>query len=882
MPRFRCFAVALILTVRAFAADPTVFESAPAPVTAPLREGIPAAGGPMRTLTVTERVGVARATELVRVPLFFHAGECADPNGLTIYDLTDASKTPIAYQADDIRRAESGEVARMHVYFYAALQPWERKQFAVIKGKNPATGSVGMTESGDSVTFKADDLTMTVLAKGDKAGAVTQLETSFGKLNLLDGFIAPQVRLVRQDAKLKELRRTELDYTKPENLEIREIKFATGPLFAKFRATIGPKGLPDSCETTFLIPKAGSHLIITQRTFADDPETGDVVASNWPALLRGRVTFGGPDDLAASTDIPTGLRKLLREVQNQRVEAAIAKSFSVVNVPIVSNGGEIHYQTADPLPERVEDGKTKKADPPKFTMSFMGPGSLKRNGDSNSGSIRAFWTQSRLVFANTTDVEKLWDVVRTGQNGVVAVVDEPGVSIDDFAANLKDIGGQFYKIKHWGKGWAQEAGMEYLTGKEDAMKKRVEAQANPPKNLTRGDDGKLENWAPSWAREQWEANGRLPGPIKPPEKTQLDRIKTAPYEIGYSLSSIVPFAKYIAPSERLDQMCDSIARGSMIVNGRLYKEGLPYINAFSNAYNMQVGSIMFGLYAGKKLNDPQMTLFYRDVTKSNGVAGIYGHGERGYSGDMRSREQSDVLYQAISDNWMRCAELQSNEDLSIHPATYSRYTDAIDVTADLQHRGLTPANKSNGMANFFRAQQHDHRWESWDVMPYVMLSEHADEDTPAGLTAACYYVRDEVAWMKANDKTPNHAQLTQYVHPLMNLRTVRHDFKPPTLPALPGNIKAVSSADGVRITWSPVDGAVGYRVYRSERIGKPLTLLNSPYRKDDPKPLVKETAFTDPTGSPDRFYFVTALDKDGFESNWFPDEPQSRPGKNAK
>jgi hypothetical protein len=249
---------------------------------------------------------------------------------------------------------------------------------------------------------------------------------------------------------------------------------------------------------------------------------------------------------------------------------------------------------------------------------------------------------------------------------------------------------------------------------------------------------------------------------------------------------------------------------------------------------------------------------------------------------MRNAERSDVLYQAISDNWMRSAELQSNENLSIHPATYSRYTDTIDVTADLQHRGLTPANRSNAMANFFRAQQHDHRWEAWDVMPYVMLSEHADEDTPAGLTAACYYVRDEVAWMKANDKHPNHAQLTQYVHPLFNLRTARHDFKPPTLPALPKDLKIAAASVGSHLTWSPVDGAVGYRVYRSERIGKPLTLLNSPYRNDDPKGLLKETTYTDLAGSPDNFYFVTALDKDGFESSWFPEEPKARPGKNAK
>src|SRR5688572_17200313 len=111
-----CFAVSLCLAVWAHAADPAVFESAPAEPVAPIREGIPAAAGPLRTLTVAERVGVARTNELVRVPLFFHAGECTDVNALTIYDLADGSKKPIAYQADDIRKSPAGEIARMHVY----------------------------------------------------------------------------------------------------------------------------------------------------------------------------------------------------------------------------------------------------------------------------------------------------------------------------------------------------------------------------------------------------------------------------------------------------------------------------------------------------------------------------------------------------------------------------------------------------------------------------------------------------------------------------------------------------------------------------------------------------------------------------------------------
>jgi len=56
-----CAAVVAGTIGMAQAADPTVFDSVPAPVTAPIREGVPLAGGPMRVLTVAERVGVVRS-----------------------------------------------------------------------------------------------------------------------------------------------------------------------------------------------------------------------------------------------------------------------------------------------------------------------------------------------------------------------------------------------------------------------------------------------------------------------------------------------------------------------------------------------------------------------------------------------------------------------------------------------------------------------------------------------------------------------------------------------------------------------------------------------------------------------------------------------------
>jgi len=130
----------------------------------------------------------------------------------------------------------------------------------------------------------------------------------------------------------------------------------------------------------------------------------------------------------------------------------------------------------------------------------------------------------------------------------------------------------------------------------------------------------------------------------------------------------------------------------------------------------------------------------------------------------------------------------------------------------------------------------------------------------------------------------------------------RNTFKPPVLPPLPKNVKVAASGSGAKITWEPVAGDIaGYRVYRAEHAvrtpgadgksvstyepgheGEPLTLLNSPYRPEARADLIKGASYEDATGSPKGFYFVTAVDKDGHESSWFPDEPAPLPGKNAK
>jgi hypothetical protein len=336
----------------------------------------------------------------------------------------------------------------------------------------------------------------------------------------------------------------------------------------------------------------------------------------------------------------------------------------------------------------------------------------------------------------------------------------------------------------------------------------------------------------------------------------------------------VPVLAKLVPSERLDRIVHAVGLASMWTNGGLYDNGWPRITAFSNAYNMQIGSVFFGIFGGRRTGDAELVRFYRDVTRSPGALAIYGRGLRSYSSDVRKNDPSDLLYQGISDLWLRVVELTCDENLMLHPTVFGRFSDAVDVTGDLQHRRLSqPAGAATDMrGNFFRTQTHDHRWGAWDAVPYIQMLRDAGEAKPAGLTDAVYAMH-----LNSQGK-PNWSTLMNFFHPLAMLQQVRDGYVPPKLPALPQNVKSAAAGGGVEVTWSAVPGAVGYRVYRAAQEGDPLTFVNSPYGPKG-KELAKATRYADPEGTPTSFYFVTAVDAQGYESHWFPDEPLPSPGK---
>jgi hypothetical protein len=265
---------------------------------------------------------------------------------------------------------------------------------------------------------------------------------------------------------------------------------------------------------------------------------------------------------------------------------------------------------------------------------------------------------------------------------------------------------------------------------------------------------------------------------------------------------------------------------------------------------------------------------------------------------------------------LRILELCGHEDLSLHPSVYGRYLDAVDVNADLYQAKISDAGErvpTWGRATFHRTQSHDHRWEAWAAGPFLGMLADAPGGGRVGLTEACYFMQRDVG------RPVGYNDLGYVFMAGVMLGKALPQYQPAPRPALPANVR-VKREDGKNVVaWDEAKGdLVGYRIYRAEQMGGPWTWVNSPYRdlpafelpagvarpkppkgekkgaakEAEPEPaapelkapvlpdtLVKTTSFTDANGKAESLYFVTAQDKDGRESRWFPDEPVPKAGK---
>jgi hypothetical protein len=841
MLRALAFLLALLpLAIRAEGTSVNAFEASPnwpAPFVSRLKPADPASDV-LRLLTVEERVGEPRADELVRVPVFLHEDEPNEPTRWALYAESDTTRSrPLVFQIDDIRRDTTGRLTRCHLYFATTLAPWERQRFILVAqppNSMPlaAGATTTATRTGDHVTLAGKDLAVTFVASGPRTGAITALAPRGITVALPAGWIAPRLTLVRQALDCSVLRRNEIDFADPETLEVRDVRWGAGPLFAKFTVRVGPRGVSDSAEFTYRVPLRGSLFMQTERLAPESEPSAEVVGADTHQLLAGRLRLGGRGDAAVQT-VPAGLRRLTRAASGHTLSALVAPDTKLALLPVPAvqtGGGEIEIGRGD-------------------TFAVAGPATFRRNPEGNSGTLRAFWGEMQYVFTTRTDAESLWHEARRRFQPLVAIVDEPTLGPAEIHAAMPAIAQRFREIQSWSRQWPQDAALLWLErdrAKLDGLlaRKPAAAEADPAFHL------------PQWAKPE------PPLPRNPKDQGRID-----PYQLGYG-SSAIPLLDRLSPSPKRSAAVRAIGAASRRAFGRVNSAGFPYVDCFATAFNMQLGPLGLALFGSRGADDPALAAWALDALHSPSVTAIYGHGQRAYPGETRRAEPSDFLYESISEFHLRSIELATGEDLWIHPAALGRYFDCVDVTADLQHHVLPGGRgKSWYRANFFRGQAHDHRWENWSAAPLMGLFARATDRGRIGSTEAAYWVDQQ-----GRTKQP-WAELMWFAHTDLLLELLDRLPAVQAAPPLPAELKTSRASGGIALRWSPVPGAAGYRVYRAKQMGGTWTWLNSPYAKT-PTPVLSTTEFSDPDGRESDVYLVTAVDSAGRESRWFADEPK--------
>ncbi len=573
----------------------------PAAFTLRLKPADTATGDVLRLLTVEERTGEPRADELVRAPMFLHEDEPGDPADWALFAETDTARQhPLAFQLDDLRRNEAGRLTRCHLYFPVTLAAWERQRFMLVRrtaAVPPQPPALACQRDGDRVTLAGRDLAITFLAAGPRAGAITAMQVFGRALELPDGWIAPALTLVRQAPDCTIIRRTELTYAEPEDLEIRDVRYGSGPLFAKFTVRIGPRGLPDSAEFTYRIPAHGAVLIQTERLAPEGEPSAEVVGADAHRLLAGRLRLG-PGRNAEVVRVPAGLRRLTRATQGHFLDALVDRpaGLGLLPVPYVQTGGG----------KVTLDGGT---------VAIAGASSFRRNTDGHSASLRAFWGELRFAFTTALDAESLWQLARRQFQPLVAVVDEPALGPADCLAFMPAIARRFREIPYWGRNWTQDAALLRLERNRpqyDALLARRPgaSESNPSVHL------------PGWAR------ATPPQPRNPKDQGRID-----PYHLAYG-SSVIPLLHRWAPHPRLPSVARAIGAASHQAFGRVNAAGFPRVDCFASALNMQLGPLGLALFGATETGDTALAAWARDALHAPGVTAIYGHGQRPYPGEI--------------------------------------------------------------------------------------------------------------------------------------------------------------------------------------------------------------------------------------------------------
>ncbi|QYM80335.1 hypothetical protein K0B96_06905 [Horticoccus luteus] len=781
----------------------------------------PAAGdrATLRVLTVEERAGAARENALVRVPLFFAEGECREPGDVVIVDAAQPGRA-LTVQADDVRRGPDGGVSRMHLWFEATLRAGEKKQFLLRRGGDEVAnrGVIPVHATADGIEVKTTRGEVAVGRDGGLRRIVAGKEAwDFGEAGL-----TPSVHITYSDHSAG----VKFDGVHPAN---RAVAWSAGPLFVKVVTRMGDdEGA--HLEQTLRISGDGREVDVSGAVFLGARQGGKLEEN---LLLTGE----GPAR-ARVTPVPAGVRPDLRNEHAYAVDGLAGESGgNLLAVPVVIGGSNGRW---------AAEGKT---------VSLSGFHGVSR-GKEEQKTLRAFWTEVALLPTAAETAGDLWPVYRAAVQPLVAIVDEPGVEVATLHEALAKVVRSMRPVN-----WAQEAGRFHVLGeteKRDAVwRKQPSAGESDAARLVERAKAATARLNPEgWAKLKQDEKSRASGPLDP-------------YHLTYTLSAGAALSALGDAPPRVGEAIRAMAEASREYLGRADADGSPYIDCYSRALNMQMGPMLFGLAASAEGSDATLTRFYRDLATTPVMLGVFGRGERPYVATRRNKpDYTDYLYQAISDFWLRTAELLAHENLQLHPLAFGRYTDCVDVLADRYHaldRRDNDGTAGEVRANFFRGQGHTHRWLGWSCAPFIRLLADPAEKSQVGLTEAIRYARSRA------ERWNNWPDLTFYL--LTDLMTRQlPDGSAPALPPRPNGVRARVTAQGTELSWGAVSAAVSYRIYRADESGGPWIWLNSPYAGKAVAP-TSETVFADSAGGAGKFYVVLSVDASGRASAWPLDAP---------
>ena len=805
-----------------------VFDGPPCEYSVSLDTSVPP-DAPLRTFQVDERAGVGRQAELVRVPLFFAQNECRSLDDLVIVSAdADSAGKAIPWQADDIRHGPDGGISRVHLWLAVDLKPDETRHFKLLKKPGPpsaSTSAPGTVAASDGKPGRIDTAAGPVVF--GPAGELISLPGEPGAWQLGDQGMFPSVLIHFSAKENQPAEDVVLDRTTGE----REVAWAAGPLFAKVRVRIsGPH--ETRLEQTYRIPQHGREIVVTTALFPG-PRGGTVKDNR---LLEGTLPASASQKISVEK-IPAGLRYAIRAEHAYTVSAlkSSANSAALLAVPDVIGGSNGTWALG-------ADGH----------FSLNGQRGLQRGGEGEKDTLYGYWTEVRLMSTTAPSADAIWKRYRQAVQPLVAVVEEPGATVDRLHAVLRQVVKEMKPV-----GWRQDAGRAEVLGDHARALKILQHGPSPREldreNLLRGARG---------SKAKITHNGERP--LREDEKGRaygaLD-----PYHITYTQSAAAALSALPDAPPQVSAVNLAMASAVREEGGRADAGGFPYIDCFSRTLNMQLGPVLFGLTAGAQAGDTALVRFYRDLATAPAVQGVFGRAQRPYTGaPAKSADQTDFLYQSICDFWLRTAELLGHENLDLHPLAFARFTDCIDVMAD-QYHGVAARDKPGAAgvarANFFRGQAHTHRWLGWSCAAYIRLLEEPSAHGSAGLTEAIRYSET----LKGRWK--NWPDLTYYVLTDLLVRHAPLDQKAPGLPDSPPPPMVRSEGGNNSLSWTPVAGAKEYRIYRATSPGGPYKWLNSPY-VDSPPAALTEPNYVDRGAPGNASYMVSAVDASGRASEW--------------